>query len=396
VLADQARVTAGPAGKLDLRAAARACVVPFTVAKLLTITVMVLAVWQHGTGAAIPGWSQLRDVFAYWDGQNYLQIAIQGYPPNANPTPGAPGHLWGFMPGYPLLIKGASIIFRDAILSGIVVSAVGEFVALVFLARLVAAERDERSARLAVWLLAFVPYGVFLTTVYTESAFLAFAAASLYYMRQGRFVAASVTGALATAIRVTGLALLPVIVLEYIVRRRGRLPLDVLAVVLVPLPVVVFCWYAAVHAGDALAYIHIQTSPSFHRQLASPWAGMTATLGQATSYIFGVEFGLGILGFLACVALWTWPWLGRFVVRAQRSTSMPWSFALFATLVWLSEIAQPYWLGLGRYEIGMLPVFILVADTVARSVQRSTAVIVASAGLMVYLTTLWSQGIFVA
>lgn len=381
---------------LALGAAARTCTIPFIVAKLVTVTVMELALWQHAASAGIPGWAQLRTVFAYWDGQQYLQIAAHGYPANVDPTPGAPGHLWAYMPGYPLLIRGLTVVLHDDIFSGAVASAMGEFIALVFLARLVSAERDERAARLAVWLLAFVPYGVFLTAVYTEGAFLAATAASLYYMRQGRFIAASVAGALATAIRVTGLTLLPAIALEYILQRRWRPHFDALALFLIPAPFVLYCGYAAVHAGDALAFFHIQASASFNRQLTFPWTGMTKTLQEATSYTFAVEFCLGVLGFLACATLWTWPWLGRRVVAQGQPVSLPPSLALYATAVWLLAVSQPYWLSLGRYEIALLPVVILIADAGARRAQLSVAAVVASAGLMAYITTLWSQGIFVS
>lgn len=381
---------------LALGSAARTCTIPFIVAKFVTVAVMELATWQHAASVGIPGWAQLRTVFAYWDGQQYLQIAAHGYPMNVDPTPGALGHLWAYMPGYPLLIRGLTFVLQDDIVSGAVVSAMGEFVALVFLARLVSAERDERSARLAVWLLAFVPYGVFLTVVYTESAFLAAAAASLYYMRQGRFVAASLAGAVATAIRVTGLALLPAIALEYMLRRRRRRYVDALAPLLIPAPFVFYCGYAALHAGDAFAFFHIQASASFNRQLTFPWTGMLNTLQQATSYTFAVELSLGVLGFFACAALWTWPWVGRRMVAQGLPVSLPPSLALYATAVWLLAVSQPYWLSLGRYEIAMLPLVIPVADAAARRAQLSVAAVVASAGLMGYITTLWSQGIFVS
>lgn len=244
--------TTEDAADLGIRAAARMCALPFISAKLATVGVMWLAAWQHGsTGAGIPGWSQFRQVFAYWDAQHYLLIANQGYPTKVDPTPGGTGYLWINLPGYPELIRAANFVVHDDILCGVLLSAIFEFIALVFVARMVTAERDAKCARLAVWLVAFVPYGVFLTAVYAESPFLAASAACLYFMRKGRFVDASIAGAFATALRITGLALLPTVALEYWLQRRRNVRPDVIALPLIALPFGLFCWYAALRAGDA-------------------------------------------------------------------------------------------------------------------------------------------------
>jgi len=388
---------AGPG--LGMRAALRLSIAPFIAGKLITIGVIYLATWQHGGGVGVPGWLGVKDSFSHWDGQSYLQIAAFGYPANSDPTPGAAAHVWAFMPGFPLLLRAAQLVLVDAVLAGVVVSAVCELIALVFVARLVSAERDERSARFAVWLLALVPYGVFLSVVYTESAFLAAAAASLYFLRQQRFLAAALCGALATSVRVTGLALFFAFAVEYAMARRTRPRADALAALLIPLPFVLFCVYAGLHAHDVRAFFHIQSSASFHRQLTNPWTGFTATLDQvggalepqSNTYIFAAELACGVLGFAACVLLWLWPWLGA---RWNRG-GVPWSFALYATVVWVLAVAQPYWLSVGRYEIAMLPVLVIVADVCMRSAHRSMAVLTVSGGVMAYIATLWAQGNFI-
>ncbi len=388
---------AGPG--VDWRRALRLSISPFLVGKLLTTAVVLLAAWQHGAGTGIPGWEQLRGAFAGWDGQAYLQIATSGYPPDSDPSLGAPAHVWAFMPGYPLLLSGVAAVLRDQILSGLVVSAVCELIALVFVARMVSAERDERAARIAVWVLALVPYGVFLSLVYTESAFLAASAASLYYMRQQRFLAAGVWGALATAVRVTGLALFLAFLLEYLLARRTRIRPDLLAALLIPLPFAMLCVYAGAHAGDVQAFFHIESSQSFHRQLTNPLTGLRATWNSATSpgissrdtYVFAVEVVCGIAGFVGCILLWTWRWVGA---RWHRG-GVPWSLALYATIVWVLAVAQPYWLSVGRYEIAMLPLLLIVADVLHASATRAVAVIAVSGGLLCYIATLWAQGVFV-
>jgi Gpi18-like mannosyltransferase len=369
------------------------------VGKLLTVAVIALATWQASNGLGIPGWNELRHGFAHWDSQSYLQIAATGYPANSDSTPGAAAHVWAFMPGFPLLLKAVNYVVDDYILSGVLVSTVGELIALVFVARLVSAERDERAARFSVWLLALLPYGVFLSVVYTESAFLAAAAASLYYMRQERFATAAICGALATCVRITGMALFFAFIVEYALVHRIRPRADALTALLIPLPFVLFCVYAGVHAHDPRAFFHIQASESYHRELSYPWDGLRATWAQftadnatrQTTYNFMLELVAGMLGLLACVLLWTWRWVGARWNRA----GIPWSFALYATVVWVLAVAQPYWLSVGRYEIVLLPVLIILADVCSARPRRAVAVLTVSAGLLACFATLWAQDMFV-
>src|ERR1700730_12696166 len=88
--------------RLDLQAL-RWAFAPWLVGKLVAVVVVVLVVYGQASKAGHPTLSELRAPFAFWDGQNYTQIADHGYPPGPlDLIPGHPGHLWGFMPGYAL------------------------------------------------------------------------------------------------------------------------------------------------------------------------------------------------------------------------------------------------------------------------------------------------------
>src|ERR1700680_85598 len=168
--------------------AVRAAVIPFVAAKLVTFLGVVVVVWSTSNVPGHPSWSDFVRPVGYWDGANYIDIAQQGYP--AGPldlVPGHPGHLWGFFPGLPILLRAGMLIFRDPLTTGIVVNLLAEFLALYYLARLVLLERrgDQGSPRVACWALAFFPNAVFLSVVYTDAGFLAAAIASFYYLRRG-------------------------------------------------------------------------------------------------------------------------------------------------------------------------------------------------------------------
>jgi len=153
---------------------------PFVAGKLVTLLVPMLTVWSHTGAPGHPTYTDLIAPFGAWDAESYRSIAEHGYPAGPLDTSrGAPGHLWAFLPGYPMLLRAAMLVIPDSVTAGIVVSSICELVALVFLAKLVLQERpgDTGAARSSAWLLVLYPYAVFLTAVYTESAFLAATAA---------------------------------------------------------------------------------------------------------------------------------------------------------------------------------------------------------------------------
>ena len=122
----------------------------FATAKALTLVAVVLAV-EHGTASVT--WASLRDAFTHWDAISYLDIAGHGYPPRLD-------YHDAFMPGYPLLVKAASLLTRDLVSAGVLVSALAELAALLFIHELVSRERDGRAAKFAVWAVArFSPDG---------------------------------------------------------------------------------------------------------------------------------------------------------------------------------------------------------------------------------------------
>jgi len=362
----------------------------FVVGKLVSLLVPMLTVWSTSSVPGRPSYQQLIQPFANWDGQNYLDIANKGYP--AGPldlTPGQPGHLWGFFPGYPLLIRAAKTVIPDSITAGIVVSAVCELIALVYLAKLILHEtRDGDSARFGAWLLALYPYAVFLTALYTESAFLAAATASLYYMRRGDNTRACIAAGLAMPMRITGLALVPALLLEYLLRRRFRPGPGLLMIAASLLPIAGFMWYAQHLTGDAFAYQHIQQSASYGNRttvfpltgLVNTWNAATTDTQSSSTYIFSMEVLFGVLGFAALVVM------GLMWRRIAPSLT------LFAAGVWTLGASLTYWLGMPRYEMTIAPLYLTAAVLTQRRPQWRVPILVASCAWMAFLASTLGTG----
>lgn len=366
---------------------------PFVASKAIAVLVPMATVWARSTGVGVPAASAFTQPFALWDGRAYAQIAAQGYPSGPlSVALNSPDYVWARFPGYPLLVHLVSYLVPSTIAAGIVVSAVCELIALVFLAKLVLHERpgDQAAARFACWGLAVFPYAFYLTAVYTESAFLAAAIGSLYYMRRGQDGRASVLAAAAIFIHVTGLALVPAMVVEHLMRRRGRPGPGLVAILASLLALAVFAAYSWLLTGDALAYVHIAQSQSFDRVLTWPWDGARATWGAfvsgpgGNSFIFGMEMLFGVGGLVA--VLW----------MASRRRSIAPSLTVYAAGLWVMATAVVYWLGTPRFEMTAVPIYLLAADLTRGHPRARPVVIAASAGWMGFICTLVATGQFVA
>ena len=359
---------------------------PFVAGKLVTLLVPMLTVWSRTGDPGHPTYADLVAPFGAWDGESYRAIAQNGYPSGPlDLTPGQPGHLWAFLPGYPMLLRFAMYVIPDSTTAGIVVSAICELVALWFLARLVMLETggDRDTARYSAWLLVLYPYAVFLTAVYTESPFLAASIASLYFMRRGDYLRAGLLGAAASCIRVTGIVLVVAMLVDYGLRHRERIRADVAATLLPLLPPILFAVYANALTGDALAYWHVEQSASFNRFVAAPWQGFSATLnyardGGSNSFVFGFEVVFGVLGLAALVWLLT-----------RWRTIAP-SLILFAAGVWLLSVSYQYWLSVPRYLMAMVPVYLAGALLLKRHAVLRAPVFAVLAGWMGFVATLFA------
>ena len=361
---------------------------PFIGGKLVALFVPMLTVWSSSTTAGHPSYQAFLQPFGLWDGDAYRSIAVHGYPGgHLDPTPGAASHLWGFFPGYPMLVRAVMYVVNDAITAGVIVNVVCQFVALVYLARLLMLERDEHDARFGSWMLMLYPYAVFMTALYTESAFLAAATACFYYMRRGDFTLASIAAGVAVAVRVTGIALVIALVVEHLWQRRGRPGPALLPIALSVTPALLFLAYAHGMTGDALAYQHIQQSASFNRIQTWPWTGARNTMSvvisgspSSNTYIFAMEALFGVLGFAAIVYM-AFHWR-RFAP----------SMMVFSAGVWLLGASLVYWLGMPRYEMSIVPFYLVLCDLTRRRRSWRPALLTVSGGWMAFVASMLATG----
>lgn len=197
----------------------KAIVTWFLVWRLLLIFVVIVAalfvpttgkffpelLWQRG----LPPWVW---AWANFDGVHYVSIAKSGYFFNQQP----------FFPLYPFAIQlvnelvGFHRFPNGYIISAQVVSSAAFIISLFLVVKLLKEEKSEGLTRWVLGTIFLFPTAFFYTAAYNDALFLLFSCLTILWCRQRQFLLAGVAGALATLTRLNGLALIFLVLAEYV------------------------------------------------------------------------------------------------------------------------------------------------------------------------------------
>lgn len=203
----------------------------------------------------------LTAVLSRWDGQFYLEIVRDGYPPSLPGGAGAAARsAHAFFPGFPVLTRAvANVTGLAPNTSGVVTTMAMATVAAVLIWLLARDLAGEAVATRAVLLFSFFPGAFVLGLIYSEGAFLAFAAACLLALHRRWWVVAGLAAAAAGATRPTGLVLLACCAWAAIDAVRSRREWRALAApALAPLGFVAWSVFLASHTGSATTWLRSQ------------------------------------------------------------------------------------------------------------------------------------------
>ncbi len=318
---------------------------------LITRLIFILLTYFGGILFFVPNYSQtqlgFRDVlytWYRWDAIRFITIATKGY---ISPDYAA------FFPLYPALEHAFTALFRDVLLTGMIISNVAFFGTLIVLYRLTETEFDRDTARRTILYLSIFPTALFFFAAYNESLFLFFMLLVFYTLRRGHWWLAGIFGALATLTRSIGLLLAIIFVCEFL---RQKLPTlrqqwnekqmqpmlrslsSLGAVLLIPLALGVYAYGLKVIMGDPLAFSHAQAQ--WRTGLNFPWVAP----------LRGLKFLLqhSIFTFTAAHIMIDLTALGLFIVLIGlcffgpvRLERHQWTFALFGILALLFAISFP-------------------------------------------------------
>ena len=355
-----------------------------TIGLHILLLLMAFAAYRVQNSGA--GLQYLRERFTTaGDSPHYLFLAKEGYQ-----SEGDQAKLIVFYPLYPLLMKVLGmILLGNYELAGLLISNVCAGLASVYLYKLVKLDYGEGRAMESVLLFLLYPFMMFTMGVYTESLFLLLTLATLYQIRQGKWVQAGLLGFAAALCRTQGMLLLAPAVYEWLHQRAesGKRFKEYaspkhLTIFLMPLGFLCYLLLNYVKLGDFRAFWEYQQAAPWYQSTHWINANITKDYGMALEHrslsyiIYWVQI---LLIFLALAVLF-------YGIKKGVRTSLIVYGGIYTCFCYLTG-----WLISGpRYMLGCVSLFIVYAAVEKERVRY--VILGASAVLCMVYTILYLQG----
>ncbi len=300
-------------------------------------------------------WSNLSRMWANFDGIHYLNLAKYGY------QHGLTGYLQAFFPIFPLTIRLINSAIGDYLSSGLILSNFSFVVACWLLVKLIRLDYSAQVARTSLLLLLLYPTSFFFGSLYSESLFLVITVASIYAARTNHWFTACLLAGIASATRVSGIFLLPLLLIEFWQSHhrslRKALNLQLLWFFLAPVGLFIYMRFLNTTVGDPWYFAHIQPLFGAQRevnqlvllyQVFFRYAKMLIFINHSDPLFFTVllEFLTGSLFLVLCL----------FSFKYTRL-----SYAVYATLSYVLPTLTGTFSSMPRYVLVLFPCFIVLA-----------------------------------
>ncbi len=278
-----------------------------------------------GGKAAVFGWG----VFDAWDSIHYRNITTSGY----EYLDDGKGHNIAFFPLFPLLVRGTMNFGFPFEVAGVIVNNVAFLATLYCVYFWVKEFHSIQGARWATAVLAWCPPSLFTAVIYTEGLYLSLSAAALRAFDKHQYVWSGFWGAMATATRPTGLALIPAFLIT--AWKQKRSPVAYLAGLATATGILLFSLYCDLEFADPLAFIHAQKG--WRSSLGFDWQGwwkmlMQITIGTTNWKHGWIKDPLHPLLFTAIVLIGFLIWRDR---KRLGAAKVDYGFAALFLLLWI-------------------------------------------------------------
>jgi len=343
--------------------------------------------------------------FAQWDADWFLRVVMHGYDVVATSA---------FFPGFPLVVRGAAVVTRSAVVAGVLVSIAAAALAAVFLYRIGADAIGKTGALDGVLFLALYPCALVFTAPYSDGLFLALVTGSFLAATRNRPWLAAVCAAAAVATRLAGLALIPSLILLLWPRNRSaREMLRPAPSLVLPLAALGgYMVYLHERFGDAFAYVHALDLYWYrHVERFGPLGGLWHSVRSGEQGAVELVRHLpanagGPQGFPSRDQLAMWNVLHLLVlVGVLWLTWVAWkrlgpALGLYAVsmdvLLLANTVAVVPLLSFPRYVLGNFPVFIALAATLEERPRARQAVLVTFAAVSAVAAVAFARKTWIA
>lgn len=330
-----------------------------------------------------------------FDGVHYLTIARQGY--------FGTGLIQAFFPVYPLLVRFADIL-NNALLTGVIISALFTFLSVVMLVKLAALDQKGSTLfpkfliGLTLAMLSF-PTAFFFLGMYTESLFLFLALLSFYFARKRKWMLAGLSAGIASGTRIVGVALFPALIVQaYLDHKKEKkvgLPwrnwfVSLLSVV----GLAIFMAYLQRVFHDPVYFLHVQKEFGGGRQESLVLLPqviyryikilLTVHPNSWSYFAYAQELFLTLeIGALLTIA----------TIRHKLLNS---SYLVFSWFAFLIPPLTGTFQSMPRYVLVIFPIYLLYAQLFVNKQRWATLIFLLHAILLVVNVLLFFQGKWVA
>lgn len=330
--------------------------------------------------------------FANFDGVHYLTISMHGY---------AAQYTQVFFPFFPFLIGLFSRIFTHVspIVIGISLSSIFFYISLLVFYRLLKLD-DVKNIRWAIVFLATFPTSFYFGSLYTESLFLLLVISSFYFSRKNKWWLASFLGALASVTRLTGVFLLPALLVEWLLQKKIpsskfihliKEAVKCPALYIVPLGLLLYMAYLQIAFGDALYFWHAQ--PVFGAERSgSGIVLLPQVFYRYFKILKTVRFGseVFLISFLECFFT-----VGSILcLIGAHFKNIRLSYLIFSWFSILIPTLSGTFSSMPRYVLMAFPIYLYFSSV--KSTILKIVILTVSAILLIVLTSLFARGHWVA
>ncbi|MEO1427723.1 MAG: mannosyltransferase family protein [Cyanobacteria bacterium J06632_19] len=214
------------------------------------------------------------EVFNAWDSGQYQNIISNGY----EFINDGKMHNVAFFPLFPLIVKLLMSLGFSFEIAGLLVNNLAFLGAIYCVYFWVKSFLGENEARWATAVLAWCPTSMFAGVIYTEGLYLFLSVAAMQAFDKSRYGLTALFGALATATRPTGLALIPALIISCWKQRKPRIAY--ISSLATAGGVLLFSLYCAVKFSEPLAFIEAQKG--WRESLGFDWQSWWKMLMQIT------------------------------------------------------------------------------------------------------------------
>ena len=214
------------------------------------------------------GW----EVFNFWDSGHYHNIATTGYEYSND----GEQHNVAFFPLFPLMVRGLMNLGLRFEIAGMLVNNLSFLIACYCLYFWVKKNHGTKAAIWTVAVLTWIPASMFTGVIYTEGLYLLLSIAALQTFDSGQYPWTALWGAMATATRPTGIALIPAFILT---AWKQRKPVSAyLAGFATAIGLLLYSLYCAIQFREPLAFVIAQKG--WRDSLGFDWGGWWKMLVQ--------------------------------------------------------------------------------------------------------------------